>query len=163
MLRNGLKRHVSTSDLQARGRLWADLNIRFDRVNLSKIRVLLLGLDGADRNEIRNNLREIGVGATGSASNLSQLGAISDMTRSFTHLIVNIDAFPDIESAIVSLMEFRKKNGEMAVVIVSSYVKDDDLSQERKYICDATLRLPVTEQRLRRGLVEASANNKEYQ
>lgn len=162
MLRNGSIHGISTSDPQTRGRLWADMNIRFDRVNLSRIRVLLLGLDGADRSEIRDNLRRIGVGATGTASNVSQLGAISDMTGSFTHLIVNIDAFPDLETAIVSLMEFRTRTCEMAVVIVSSHVQDDDLSQERRSICDATLRLPVTEQRLRRGLIEASANNKEF-
>lgn len=163
MLRNSSFRQISKSDPLTHGRLWADMNIRFDKVNLHSIRVLLLGLDGADRNEIRDNLRRIGVGATGTASNVSQLGAISNMTRSFTHLIVNIDSFPDLESAIVSLMEFRQKTGEMAVVIVSSQVQDDDLSQERRSICDATLRLPVTEQRLRRGLLEASVNNREFQ
>jgi hypothetical protein len=55
-------------------------------------------------------------------------------------------------------MAFRALTQDFILIVVSASVAGDDLTAERKGICDATLRAPLAVTRLRDGLIAASAN-----
>ena len=69
-----------------------------------------------------------------------------------THAIVNLDAFEAVEDAVDWLLNFRLTVPECIVVAVSSFVSGDDLGSERRAICDATLRWPISKHRFDAGL-----------
>jgi CheY-like chemotaxis protein len=140
-------------------RLWSEMTLRFDQGSYSDMRVLVLGFETDARVWLRNSLRLIGVRATATASNLAQLAMVADMKLSFTHVIVNLDGYEFMEDAVDALFDFRQRSKDVVVIAISAMVASDDLGLERRAICDATLRLPLTERRLRRGLVEGRANN----
>jgi hypothetical protein len=144
-------------------RLWVDIKSRIDDVAFSDMRVLVLGFDTVERTWLRNSLRFIGVSATASAFNVGQLASVAGMGLSFTHVILNLDGYECLDDAVDALLNFRRLAPFIVVVAVSSRLSGDDLGQERRAICDATLRLPLSERRLRRGLLEGRANNCDLQ
>jgi hypothetical protein len=147
--------------LRSENELWSELTARFDAAKFVGTRVIILGCDTVERAFIRNCLRLFGVGATATASNVEQLASVAEMGQSFTHVIIDLDAYDCKEDAVDALFDFRRRAPEIVVVAVSSRVSGDDFGLERRAICDATLCLPLTERRLRRGLVEGHANNQE--
>lgn len=128
---------------------------------LANSRVLMLGFSAKTLADMRQILRRTGVVATASASNVRQLYDIPDTGLGFTHVIVNLDAFEDIDTAVDMLMDFRKRAHDVVVVACSEAVGGDDFGSERARICDATLKLPVTVSRLATGLTAASHNHTE--
>lgn len=77
-------------------------------------------------------------------------------------MIINLDAFSDIDVAIDLLLSFRKQRPDVIVLIASTDVIKDDLGSERIRICDVTLRMPISSQRLLGGLEAAKVNHVDY-
>lgn len=142
-------------------RLWSGAADRLDAERLAEARVLLLGFPPEHLAGLRENLRCGGVRATAAAPSVMQLRNVVEMGTAFSHVLVNFDAFDDVESGVDALVAFRTGAPGIIVVVCSALVGGDDLGSERALICDATLRLPVSAPRLRDGLVAASVNHDE--
>lgn len=119
---------------------------------------LVLGFDTCALPALRLDLRELGVTPVISCQNVMQLEDISEMRFRADFLILNFDMFVDVEDGVIALMEFRARHRNVAVVIISRSVAGDDIGTERKAICDATLRAPLSFDRLRNGLLSALDN-----
>jgi hypothetical protein len=140
-------------------RLWA----RHDQMSQSgafqKGAACVIGFAENDTVLMRDLLRQVGLGPCASCVPVDQLLDIALLDNGFRYLVVNIDAFEDCDAAVTTLLEFRQLRGDVVVVLVSSAVAMDDLGSERRLICDATLRAPVTLGRLQRGITAAFENN----
>lgn len=71
--------------------------------------------------------------------------------------LVDLDGAPCLVAAIDELILFRRRHPKMRVVLMSHEFSGDDLSAERKPICDASLRKPVSRARLDAALVNQHA------
>jgi hypothetical protein len=143
--------------------IWSDLSERFDQTSFWNMRILLVGCDGERRSWMRNSLRQIGVRVVAVAPNVTQLVCVADMSKSFTHVIVNLDGFNSMDDAVDALLDFRKRAPDVVVIAGSSQVAGDDFGMERSAICDVTLRIPATERRLRKSLLTGCENRLEAQ
>lgn len=139
-------------------RLWQKFAARSEAADLSAARVLLMGFEGKPLRDARSMVRAAGVTSCASCQDVGQLQDVAEMHGAFSHLVVNFDAFETSNEAVEALFAFRLKQRQVVVVLVSASVSVDDLTAERKSICDATLRAPVSSGRLYRGLVAASCN-----
>lgn len=114
---------------------------------LNQGRVCIMGFDKStselivDYLETASSLNAFSVGIHG----ILDIAAIHETV---SILVVNGDAIGDLFSTVDALRNFREIRPNMSVVLVSSKVSSDDLSDERKAICDATLRAPITMSRL---------------
>jgi len=139
------------------------LERKADRARLadgfSDVRVLLVGFDYDILFDIRQKLRSIGVAAAASAPSVKQLDDAADMRLGFTHILVNLDKFQDVEDGVDALIAFRSKSPDLIVVTFSEEVTGDDFGTERSPVCDATLRLPISKERLAAGLRTAFLNH----
>lgn len=149
--------HAQAGPLERR--LWRKLDIALDSAPTAGFRVVMAGFPVELQGSIRGQLRDVGVLSTASMHSVHQLEDLAGMAGVFTHVLVNLDAFEDVESGVEALLELRSAAPGLAVVLFSSQVAGDDLGAERSAICDATLRLPVSPTRLRRGLTAASENH----
>jgi hypothetical protein len=122
-------------------------------------RVLLVGFSADHLCDTRRNLRLIGVEAVASTSDVGQLQNLSEMDFGFTHIVVNFDAFSDVEAGVEALIELRSNAPSLIIVACSEMISGDDLGRERSLICDATLKLPVSKSRLEQGLLIAFLNH----
>lgn len=129
---------------------------------LHRARVLLVGVAAPDLAAIRQGLSFLEVGATAAASRVDHLADVVRMHAGFTHVLVNLDAFEDIDLAVEVLGRFRVEAPDIIVVLLSAQVRADAPGSERRQICDATLRLPLSTQRLRDGLLAATLNHSRY-
>ena len=75
-----------------------------------------------------------------------------------TSLFVDVDAIGDLEDAVDELITFRKQYPNVVVVMISAFVLSDDFGTYRQLICDATLRSPVSQSRVKSGLMAAKIN-----
>lgn len=157
----GILSGLSVGEIGERG-LWSELDSRLTARSLADARVLVVGFRGAEHRDLLERLRATGVVAITSDSDVGQLEDAAGMCGSISHLVVNVDAFPGIEAGVDALLAFRRLCRSVTVVLVSSAVVGDDFGLERKSICDVTLRAPLTQGRLRRGLVEGAVNNAEF-
>ncbi len=139
-------------------RLFSEFKTRSELMDLSQARVLLIGFEGKALTDMRNMVRTIGVSLCASCSDVAPLFDVVGMEEAFTHIIVNFDTFGSTDEAVVSLMAFRALTQDFVLIVVSANVAADDLTTERKAICDATLRAPLAVARLRDGLIAASVN-----
>ncbi len=124
-------------------------------------RALLVGFSNGNLLDIRDKLRSVGLAATSSMSDIRRIGDISELRSEFGLVIVNFDAFPDMDEAIDAMLQLRADTPELSVVAVSEMVNGDDFGNERAPICDVTLKLPVSKTRLAQGLVMAQQNRHE--
>lgn len=122
-------------------------------------RVLLVGFPNKYQNDLLQSLRVIGVHANASAADRRQLQDLAHIGLSFTHVLLNIDVFDDEEACIEALMTVRSSAPNLVIVAFSEMVSEDDFSRERRWICDGTLKLPVSAPRLINGLVMSFLNN----
>lgn len=113
---------------------------------------LVMGFTPESAATVREHLRDLGVACTGTCSDVRQLLDVAEMGTAFNGLVINIDAFGDVEDAIDRLLEFRVKAPKMIVVLVSGKVAADDFGPERRAIGDVTLRWPLGRQRLKQAL-----------
>ena len=150
----------SSGETQCLDRFFRRIDEETRMRSLSATRVLLVAFSPEQLDELREHLRNAGVNVTAATSNVRQLSNAGEMGAVFTHIFVNIDAFDDLETGIDVLRAFRKRFSHV-VVLCSAHVANDDLGSERSAICDVTLRLPVSLERLRQGLSAASSNSNE--
>jgi hypothetical protein len=139
--------------------VWRRVNAPKDTECLACYRVLLVGFASADLAVLREHLRALGVRASGAAPSVKQLHDVAGLRGLFTHAVLNFDAYEDVSAGVDALRGFRSNCREIVLVALSSEVRADDVSAERSTICDATLRLPVSLDRLRNGLVQGAKNN----
>ena len=94
-------------------------------------------------------LQQIGVPMTAIVGRARHLSELAELASFFDCVMIDFDA----------LLDFRRKSPGIAVMLLSSLVKDDDLSGERSAITDVTLRVPTTGDRLRGALSAATENH----
>lgn len=61
-----------------------------------------------------------------------------------SHIVINLDDFASVVDAVDALLRFRKAQPECRVIAVSAFVGGDDFGFERRAMCDATLRWPLS-------------------
>lgn len=139
--------------------IWA----RHDKIcrtpDLKKGAACVVGFAEAETVIMRDMLRQIGLGPCVSSFQTDALQDLASLKNAFSYLVVNADAFEDTETAVTALMDFRYRRDDVVIILASTNVAFDDLGAERRMICDATLRAPVTLSRLRRGVAAAFENN----
>lgn len=141
-------------------RLFSEAKARLEFIDAARARVLLFGFESKALADINRLVRAVGVSSCAFCSDVMLLNYAIGMEGAFTHLLVNFDAFESPKEAVVSLMAFRSLTKDFILIAVSASVEGDDLTTERKAICDATLRAPLSVTRLRDGIIAASANYK---
>lgn len=140
-------------------RLFSKWSVLRRQVRPDRMHCLIMGFDRAAHQNLFNMLRS---GRTWSCEKPCDVSALADATRidpGFTHLIVNLDAFHDLGAAVTHLVAFRKQRPQVVVILISENVIADDFGTERKCICDATLRAPVSRNRLSQAMAAANQNN----
>lgn len=133
-------------------RLWQQFDQRTTEKPLSRARVLLMGFAPAALSRMREELHSAGVRMVASCPSVKQLDNVVGMGLSFNLVVVNGDAFTDIDNAVDNLICFRCSAPHVRVLFVSTEVKGDDFGSDRRAICDATVRAPVSADRLRAGV-----------
>ena len=126
---------------------------------LEHSRVLLIGFRADDLCNINHALRIIGVDSVDWISNVHHLHKSCEYRLGFSHILVNIDAFHDVECAVDALLAYRSTSPDVVVVACSQMVSRDDFGCERTAICDATLKMPISTSRLAKGLVSTLKYN----
>lgn len=126
---------------------------------LGDARFLLAGFDPPTARSLRRELRTLQVRLAATCPGVHQLPDIAGMGRTFDSLIVNMDAFSDLETGVDTLLDFRRRASDVVVILISSRVAADDLGTGRAPICDATLRHPVSPERLRIALLAGFGNH----
>lgn len=130
-------------------------------LKLDGAKLVLLGFNAANQARITKMLRAAGAAET-SGFDIDALAQASfGAPGAAPSLIVNLEGFDTLENAVSALMVFRKAHPEVVIVLVSTAVAADDLSPERRMICDATLAAPLSFQRLVEGLLAAARNNRQ--
>lgn len=139
--------------------LWAKTEMKMNAATLSDKRVLLMGFAAPNRTAIREMLQDIGVRLTAMIGAARHPSEVADIWSAFDCVIIDFDAYADTEDGVDALLELRRNAPRMAVLLTSAQVKGDDLSGERAAICDATVQLPLTRNRLRHALCAAFENH----
>lgn len=151
-------------DVSIDSQVLSNILSRFDEEiklrTLVDARVLLVAFEGNQLASLRDYMRTAGIQVSAATPNVEHLSINDVIGPEFTHILVNIDAFDDLEAAVDALSAFRRRFCHV-VILCSAHVAHDDLGNERSVICDASLRLPVSSRRLLQGLVTASANRSE--
>lgn len=142
-------------------RLWREFDRRIAANRAGNQRKIAVGFSGAEVLSLRDAFRLVGSDLTASVADIGLLRRNPEFLASFDVVMVNHDAFADTETAIDEYQSFRQRHPEVIVVIVSRKVAHDDLTSTRRPICDATLRAPVTPERLSRGVKAATLNASE--
>jgi hypothetical protein len=140
--------------------LWIELERRISFDGVNKLRTLLLGFNAKELDQTLHVLGLLDTGMTASISDLCALRGPEDLWKLFDVVMINHDAFEDPETAVDEYLSFRQRFADKTVVLVSRHVRQDDLSTERAAICDATLRFPLSPERLLSGLKAGQSNRK---
>lgn len=93
------------------------------------------------------------------------LGLVGAEPHRCSALVVELDHFEstsDMPAMIDALNSFRRQTPDVPVVLVSAAFARDDMGVHRLEIADASLRAPVTEQRLAEGMIAAWTNNRTW-
>jgi len=143
-------------------RLWREFDRRIAASRPGNQRKIAVGFSGTEVQSLRDAFRLNGSDLTASVADIGLLRRNPEFLASFDVVMVNHDAFADTETAIDEYQSFRRLHPEVIVIIVSRNVANDDLSSTRRPICDATLRAPVTPDRLSRGVKAATLNAAEH-
>lgn len=109
--------------------------------------LLLLGFKPEERLDLCRYLKHERAFVSWS-SEVWKLSADPQGCSAFDAIIVNLDAFEDLDTGVDTLLFFRLNNPSIAIVLVSTRVNRDDFGDHRRAICDATLRSPATPDRL---------------
>lgn len=152
-------RPAAVADIE--GALWGRAADRIAAASLADARVLLVGFDPEHRVALREHLRSLGTRVAAATPGVEQLPSVAGMGAAFTHVVVGFDAFEDVEAGVDALLALRRNAPGLVVILCSAMVGGDDLGGERSAICDATLRMPVSRDRLRAGLVAATITHAE--
>lgn len=138
-------------------RLFDALDARLACTPLCQARVLLVGFTAQDRAELRRFVRLAGARMTAATASTAALADDPGLCH-YSHLLVDLDAFPDLEDAVETLCAYRERHPGQIVILLGRELTGDDHGTERAPIADASLRLPVNLPRLTRALFAAGAN-----
>ena len=128
-------------------RLWPETNTRIEAKS-DMGRICIMGFDAAQGNSIIEYLQRVAMSPSAFSASISDILEIATTHETVSMLVVNGDAFGELPDTVDALKSLREIQPHMSIVLVSSKVANDDLSDERKAICDATLSVPVTKARL---------------
>lgn len=142
---------VSTVADNLFGKVLYQLNKNF----LYDERIMLLGFDLSVRSQLREVLARIDVVRFAFGEAVTFLSSTSVENAEISTIIVDLDVMDNIVDAVDMLRTFRTRHPGICVVLVSSEVSGDDFSRERAPICDATLRAPISKQRMKDALLTA--------
>jgi hypothetical protein len=132
--------------------LWSCVTRHFDAQPMPHQRVLLLGFDGMGLMQLHDLLAQLNVTICTGTASLHMLTVDRAQLRHVDVVVLNLDAFGDVDHAVETLRRFRARIPEMAIVLISSEVRADDFGPERAPICDVTLRAPASLLRLKEAL-----------
>lgn len=93
-------------------------------------------------------LTEIGSDVHQCADHDALLETVKVRQDRWSLMVFDIDAAPDLDSAVMDLMDFRTSCPDVPVILLSGDVTRDDFSGHRRPIGDITLRKPVFRGRL---------------
>lgn len=79
--------------------------------------------------------------------------------RSITHLLVDVDRLGGIMTLLEPLLALREARPDLVVILVSHDFLLDDYGTERLFLCDASLRAPLSFAALEVALSEAAWDN----
>ena len=137
---------------------WVSLGERSRTQLLAGSNILLLGFETGLLALMREELRRNGSRTVSAAAEVERLNRDPLFCGGFDWIILDFDRFADVEDGIDTLMSFRRLCPAAGVVLVSRTVAADDTGGERRAICDATLRNPLTPARLSAALASARDN-----
>ena len=142
-------------------RLWDTSERNADAQALLNGPVMALGFAPAETRQLQRLFKPLGLGAFAATPRVSELGGLACASVAMSYLLVNLDGFSDVDDAVGELLQFRQTRRDVVVVLVSSDLMRDDLGNDRKPICDASLRAPLNLTQLKAGLLAATRNNSE--
>lgn len=125
----------------------AEAGLPVDMTDMRGAHILLLGFDSEGTVDLRSYIRSYGAFVSWSYE-AAKLTEDPCGCGGFDTIIINLDAFEDLETGVEALLSFRSAYPAVGIVLVSSRVARDEFGGHRKAICDSTLRYPVTSDRL---------------
>lgn len=120
---------------------------------------LLVGFNELDLLDLQGQMRDLGVGSISVAQDVKRLLDWPRGRKTYGGVVVNLDAFSDLDEALDCLIDFRIKSPGTIVILVSYFTGGDDFGAERRILCDVTLRAPVSVKRLEIALRQGLANS----
>jgi len=145
-------------DVDMKSKIWKMLNERMAENSLSKVPVLLIGFSPREESRICDMLEQLKFLEYVTISKMPRMCEMPMFCGNEFYSLVNAELFNDTENLVEALIILREIHKNMIIVLISAFVNQDDLSNERTFICDATLRAPVTIERLKAGLLSAREN-----
>ncbi|CRK74406.1 hypothetical protein [Nereida ignava] len=121
----------------------------------------LVGFDENDILAVRDMVRQAGLSPVMSCATASLMRDLQMISTTSSFVIVNLDGFSDVDVGVDALIKFRRMCPDPSVLIVSRTVLNDELGSHRRAIADATLRAPLSGERLAAGLAAAHCNHAE--
>ncbi|NSY40998.1 hypothetical protein [Leisingera sp. ANG59] len=89
-------------------------------------------------------------------------GVLKGRADAWSMAILDLDSFGGILELSDDLMDFRVEAPEVPLLLLSSGFSQDDLSEERLPMCDASIRSPAFSLSLAKGVKAAIENNKAW-
>ncbi len=141
------------------GRLVVKTKAREELPLLNDRDFLLVGFNELDLLDLQGQMRDLGVGSIAVSRDVKKLHSWPQERKSCSGVVVNLDAFSDLDDALDCLIDFRIKSPGTIVILVSYFAGHDDFGAERRILCDVTLRAPVSVRRLEIALRQGLANS----
>nr|WP_325249004.1 hypothetical protein [Amylibacter sp.] len=90
------------------------------------------------------------------------MGWLTDYAEELDLMLVDADCMPDLGEAVDFCLQIRRAVPDLKIILISSKVREPDLSCERMVACDATLKWPVTVKYLSLGFRAARENHASF-
>jgi hypothetical protein len=139
--------------------LWQKLDRHLSVHGVNTQRTRLIGFDAAHQGPLLLAFASIDLATATSSAEIEVLEA-TDTWDQVDCVLINHDAFDDPQTAVEGYLAFRERFPGKIVILVSSQIRGDDFGLDRAAICDATLRFPVSSERLRSGILAAVENRR---
>lgn len=123
-------------------------------------RVALIAEDGQETKSIALDLVKMGYEVHHTTDLDAMLDSVLAHPKDWHFIMFDLDFFESIEDAVDDLTAFRETCWSIPVLLMSSAVSRDELSDYRRSVGDATLRKPVYHGRLQDG-IDAMKQNSE--
>jgi CheY-like chemotaxis protein len=127
-------------------RIWHTYSSAETEANASNV-ALIADLSSHTK-ELANNLARQGYVVSHSNDSDAMLSTIEFSSAVWDFLIFDLDLSDDLQACIDDLVIFRKTCTVIPILLISETVSRDEFSDYRRAIGDATLRKPVSEDRL---------------
>lgn len=121
-------------------------------------RIALISTDTEQSRIVGSDLAEHGFEVHHSTDREAMLDCVQCQPEKWKMVIFDLDAAPDLETAIDELMDFRAVCSEIPVLLLSGGSQRNEFSCHRRLIGDATLCKPVFRTRLIEGVEIARLN-----